>query len=292
MGSADIVPGVSGGTIAFIFGIYEQLIQSIKTVTGKTLNLLLQKKIKQSIQSIPVKFLLPIFIGILSALFSLANIISYLLDKQPVYIWSFLFGLVLSSIIIVKNRVKSWNNTNIILLITSTICTYILVGAVPVETSESIPMYFLSGVIAICAMILPGISGSFLLVIMGKYQQILNAVVEKNFIILIAVMAGAVIGLALFARVLSWLFKNYHDLTISILIGFLIGSLRKVWPWKVTLQTYTDSHGEILPLVQKNIFPPAIDYSFFISMALFALGIFLIIYLEKKHAVEDLHNDT
>lgn len=286
MGSADIIPGVSGGTIAFIFGIYEELIHSIKIATGPALKLLLQGKIKQSFQTIPFKFLIPVSMGILTALFTLARLISYLLDHQPVYIWSFFFGLVLSSILIVKRRIAKWNNNLIFSLALSTIGTYILVGAVPVETPATLPMFFLSGIIAIIAMILPGISGSFLLVIMGKYQQILNAVVDKNFSILIAVSAGAIIGLALFSRFLSWLFKHHHDLTVAILIGFLIGSLRKIWPWKQTLSTTFDRHGEIIPLVQKNILP-ALEPSTFYAVLLIAAGTFLIIYLEKLHAVEE-----
>ena len=230
MGAADIVPGVSGGTIAFIFGIYEELLHSIKTVTGKTLRLFLQGKFIEAWKTIPFGFIVPLAIGLGTALFLLAQFISYLLIVYPSFVWSFFFGLVLASIILVRKRVVKWDVKDYVALVLCTIGAFVLVGAVPVETPDTYLAIMLSGAIAICAMILPGISGSFLLVIMGKYEQILNAVVERDFVTLGVFMIGIAIGISFFSRLLSWMFAKQPDLIIAALIGVMIGSLRQIWP--------------------------------------------------------------
>ena len=281
MGSADLVPGVSGGTIAFIFGIYEQLINSIKTVTGETLKLALQFKIKQAIQSIPFTFLIPLFAGIAVAILSLSKLLEHLLTNQPVYVWSFFFGLVIVSIYLVSQKITNWQPRSIIALIFSSIVAYIIVGAVPQETPANPIFFLLSGAIAISAMILPGISGSFLLVIMGKYQQILTAVNQRDIVTLGIFMIGIVVGISLFSRLLSWLFKNYHNMTIAILTGFMIGSLRKIWPWKETILTRIDSHGIEVPVVQNNILPSTMDSTVLFAIALAVLAGWLMLYLSK-----------
>ncbi len=292
MGAADIVPGVSGGTIAFIFGIYEELLHSIKTVSGKTLKLALRGKFIEAWKSVPFGFLIPLGLGLMVALLSLANAISYLLSDHPSFLWSFFFGLVLASILLVRNRVVSWGTKEFIAMILMTIGAFFLVGAVPVETPNTYLAIMLSGAIAICAMILPGISGSFLLVIMGKYEQVLNAVVERDILTLGVFMVGIVLGLSLFSRLLSWLFAHHHDLVISALIGFMIGSLRKIWPWKEVLETRINSHGEIVPLVEKNIFPAAFDGSFFLSIFLAIAGVALILILERLQMTKEHTKDV
>lgn len=281
MGSADIVPGVSGGTIAFIFGIYQRLIDSIKLVSTTSLKLFLKGKFVEAFQSIPWSFLISVFSGILIALLSLAKLIAYLLVNQPVYIWSFFFGLVIASIFIVSKRVKKWQKGLLLSLLLSSVLGFMLVGFVPVETANTLPLIFLSGVIAICAMILPGVSGSFLLIVLGKYQQILQAVLDKDILRLGIFAMGAVIGLALFSQFLSWLFAKHHDLAISVLIGFMIGSLRKVWPWKQTLLTRVNSHGDIVPILQKNILPHAFSSQTLFAIALMLLALVLMFYLSK-----------
>lgn len=286
MGSADIVPGVSGGTIAFIFGIYEQLINSIKTVSGEVPKLLLKGRIKEAIAKVPFTFLVPLGLGVLTALLTLANALSYVLSTYPAFLWSFFFGLVLASVLSISKKVGAWTINSIIALIGTAIAAYIIVGAVPVETPNTLVAYFLSGAIAICAMILPGISGSFLLVIMGKYEQVLGAVTSRDFLTLGVFMLGCIVGLALFSRLLSWLFAKHHDLVVASLIGFMIGSLRKIWPWKEVITTRVNSHGEVVPLQEANIFPPAFDSSFFISLLLCALGIAAILVLEKMQVTK------
>lgn len=286
MGSADIVPGVSGGTIAFIFGIYEELVYSIKKLSGETLKLFIKGKIKEGIESIPFGFLVPLGLGILGALLTLANLITYLLSHQPVLVWSFFFGLIVASILIVRKRVVTWNTHDVVAFLIATVCTYFLVGAVPVETPANPIAFFTAGFIAIIAMILPGISGSFLLVLMGKYSQILEAVVARDVFTLGLVMAGAVIGLALFSRVLTWLFEKHHDIAIAVLTGFMVGSLRKVWPWKEALLTRVNSHGEVVPVVEANIIPQP-NIELLIAIALAVVAGYLLMYLEKLQVTRE-----
>lgn len=281
MGSADIVPGVSGGTIAFIAGIYEKLIESIKTLSGKTLKILLKGDIKGAIESVPFVFLMPLGLGIISAVFTLARFLEIALNDYPVYLWSFFFGLIVASIFLVRRKVKQWSPQLYLILGAATVAAYLIVGAVPVETPSTILAFFVSGTIAITAMILPGISGSFLLLIMGKYQQILAAVTHFDVITLGTVAAGAVVGLALFSRVLSYLFKNYHDMLIAVLTGLMLGSLRKVWPWKETVETYIDRHGDVIPLIQRNIPPGSIGPELFIAAVLALIGFAAIKYIER-----------
>lgn len=290
MGSADIVPGVSGGTMAFIFGIYEELLESIKIVSGEVPRLILKGKIKEAFQTVPFGFLIPLGAGILTAIVTLSNVISYLLANQPVLIWSFFFGLIVASVFLVSKRIVTWDVKDIVALLLSAIGAYFLVGAVPVSTPASLPLMFVAGAIAICAMILPGISGSFLLVIMGKYDQVLQAVIDKDIVTLVVFMAGAVLGLALFSRLLSYLFEKQHDLVVSILIGFMIGSLRKVWPWKEVLMTRVDSHGEIVPVVEANVLP-GLNMSLLFAMILCALGIWLMFMLNKVQATKEVVTD-
>lgn len=289
MGSADIVPGVSGGTIAFIFGIYEELVQTITTVSGRTLKLLIQFKIKEAFQSVPFGFLIPLVAGIGTALLALAHTVQYLLVAYPSLLWSFFFGLVVASIILVRRRIGRWTLIDYAALAASTVGTYFLVGLVPVETPRTYLAFFLSGVIAICAMILPGISGSFLLLIMGKYEQVLSAVTDRDIVTLLVFTSGCVIGLALFSRLLKWLFATHHDLIVSVLLGFMVGSLRKVWPWKEVLQTRVNSHGETVTLVDRNIIP-AFDGSIVVPILLMVAGVALILFLERLQVTKEQHD--
>ena len=287
MGSADVVPGVSGGTIAFIFGVFEELVYSIKKLSGEVLRLILKLQIKKALNEAPFYFLVPLFIGLMTALVTLSGVISGLLKSHPVFIWSFFFGLVLSSVFIVRKRVITWDLHDYLVLIVSAMFAYFLTGIVPVETPETVLAFFLSGMIAICAMILPGISGSFLLILMGKYEQVLNAVVSREIFILAVFMAGAVVGLALFSRVINWLFTRHHDIIISILTGFMIGSLRKVWPWKEVVETRLNRHGVEVPLQEINILPNQIDSSLMVSLLLVLFAVLIMFYLDKSHLTDE-----
>lgn len=286
MGSADLVPGVSGGTIAFIFGVYEELVASIKTMSGDVIKLGLHGEFKKAWKAIPFSFLVPLATGMFTAIIVMSSLLTHLLETQPVYLWSFFFGLVVASVRVVSKRIKKWQPQEFLLAGVALIGAYLLVGAVPVETPATLPAFFMSGVIAICAMILPGVSGSFLLVIMGKYEQVLTAVTEHNFIVLGTVMAGAVIGLAVFSRVLSWLFSKHHDVIVSILTGFMIGSLRKIWPFKEVISTRINSHGVVVPLEEINILPKTLGIELLFALFLAVVAGAVILYLDKVSIVD------
>jgi len=255
MGASDVVPGVSGGTMALILGIYEDLIHAIKSFDLASLRLLIRFRIKDFLNRVSYRFLAAVGTGILIAVFSLAKILSWLLDNEPVLLWSFFFGLILASILIVARRVEDWSGSRWITFSIGTVGTYFLVGLVPVSTPEEAWFLFISGAIAICAMILPGVSGSFILVLLGKYEFVLEAVNHRDLMSLGIVAAGACTGIVLFSRLLGWLLDRYHDVTVSFLAGLMLGSLRKIWPWKETVATVRDVRGEVLPLIQKNTFP-------------------------------------
>jgi putative membrane protein len=294
MGASDIVPGVSGGTMAFILGIYEELIDSIRTVgQPHFIQAVLKFRIKDALQILNWQFLLAVALGILIAIFTLAHGLEWLLINQPVYLWSFFFGLVVASVYTVSKRIKRWPLPLIVALAIGAIGAFILVGLVPAQTPNTWWFLVLSGGLAICAMILPGISGAFILVLLGKYQFVLNAVNEREFLTLTLVAIGAGIGLISFAQFLGWLFKKYHDMTVAVLIGLMVGSLRKIWPWKADvawLQDATgalvlDSHGERI-VTQQNLISP--DFAtavglteFAIAAALALLGLGLILLLDR-----------
>jgi putative membrane protein len=255
MGAADVVPGVSGGTVAFITGIYEELLTSIKSVNLTALKLLFKQGPGAAWQHINGNFLLVLALGILTSIFSLAKIISGLLEQQPLLVWSFFFGLILASSVHMARQLKVWNLQAIMAVLLGIIVAWMVALLKPAELPPLPLLVFLSGAIAICAMILPGISGSFILLLLGMYAHILSAVKQLDLALLVCFAAGCGVGLLSFANLLSWLFKRFHDLTLSLLTGFLIGSLYLVWPWKHTLSYYQNSKGEQMALVRENVLP-------------------------------------
>ena len=278
MGAADVVPGVSGGTIAFIVGIYEELIDSIKSINGASLKLLFTGKIAAFWKAINANFLLAIVAGIGISIFSLAKLITWLLVTHPILVWAFFFGLVLASTWFVSKDIKQWNWKSILSFIIGAIIAYYITVATPAETTTTLFFIFLCGAIAICAMILPGISGSFILVLLGKYFYIMEAVKTLNIPVMLVFICGAAIGITSFSRVLSYALRRFHDTTIAVLAGFMLGSLNKVWPWKETIETYTDSHGVIKPLVEANILP---DQLLWEAVGLMIFGFAIVYFLEK-----------
>ena len=278
MGAADVVPGVSGGTIAFIVGIYEELIDSIKSINASSLRLLFCGKIGAFWKAINANFLLSIVAGICISVFSLAKLITYLLEHQPILVWSFFFGLVLASTWFVGKAIKQWQPKTYVSFAIGTLLAYYITVATPAETPTHPLFIFLCGAIAICAMILPGISGSFILVLLGKYFYIMDAVKSLKLSGLLIFIAGAGIGITTFSRLLSYALRRFHDTTIALLAGFMLGSLNKVWPWKETLETYTDSHGAIKPLVEQNILPNAHIAE---AIGLMFIGFIMVYILEK-----------
>lgn len=252
MGAADVVPGVSGGTIAFISGIYEELINSIKSIDLQALKLFFSGKFKGFWEKINGNFLLSVVCGIGISIFSLAKLMTWLLTNHPIYIWSFFFGLIIASSVLVSKEIRKWDIFTIIALIAGACIAYTITVLSPASTPETWWFVMLSGAIAICAMILPGISGAFILLLMGKYTYLMTAVSQLNFGTITVFVIGAVIGIVSFSHLLSWLLKNYHTLTVALLTGFMVGSLNKVWPWKETVDTYVDSRQV---LVETNVLP-------------------------------------
>ena len=259
MGMADVVPGVSGGTIAFISGIYEELIESIKSINMTALKLLFKGRFREFFESINGKFLFSLLLGIGIAIISMARVMTYMLNNHPIITWSFFFGLIIASAFMVAREVNRWHLPQIISLIVGIVVSYWITVVAPASTPNEWWFIILSGAIAICAMILPGISGAFVLLLMGKYMYIMTAVTALKLGLLLLSAIGAVPGLTSFPHVLSWLLRKWHDATVTLLMGFMIGSLNKVWPWKEVLETYTDSHGEVHPLVESNITPAAFE---------------------------------
>ena len=283
MGMADVVPGVSGGTIAFISGIYEELLDSIRSVDATALRLLLRFRLAEFWRHINGRFLLPVLLGIAVAIFSLARLMTYLLTNQPIAIWSFFFGLIVASALLVARQIGRWDWRTMLAFAVGAAAAWWITVATPAETPDDWWFVMLSGAIAICAMILPGISGAFILLLLGKYQYIMHAVGEFDIPVIAVFVIGAAAGIISFSHLLSWLLKHWHDVTVAVLMGFMVGSLNKVWPWKETVETYLDSHGVAQPLVQNNIAPGTFEQltgqpSLLVQAILLGIVGFLVIY--------------
>ncbi len=291
MGAADVVPGVSGGTIAFITGIYEELIESIKSVNLSSIKLLLSFKLKDFWKAVNGNFLLSLVVGIAISFLSIAKLIKYLLEQHPILIWSFFFGLIVASALVIAKKITEWKLRSIIAMIVGIGIAYMVTVVTPAETTNAYWFLFLSGALAICAMILPGISGAFILLLLGKYEFVLNALSSFKLDIIAVVAAGAVVGLLSFSNLLSWLLKKYHNMTIALLSGFMIGSLNKVWPWKETVSTFIDRHGVEKALLQENILPHTFEsVSGQNANLMFAIGLailgFMVIAIMDKYSPE------
>lgn len=284
MGAADVVPGVSGGTMAFILGIYDELINSIRSFDLRGLRLLVRLKMRQLSEHVSWEFLLALGTGILIAIFSLARVLSWLLENRPVLVWSFFLGLILASAFSVSRRIEAWRPCTWLCLGAGVIGTYFLVGIMPVSTPDTPWFLFLCGAVAICAMILPGISGSFVLVLLGKYKYVLDAVNNRDIIVLAVTAAGACVGIIVFSRILGWLLKKHHDLMVAILTGLMLGSLRKVWPFKKTIENITDMHGKIISVVQSNVMPPEWSTEVSYAVLLAVLGLTVVFFMDNMGA--------
>ncbi len=282
MGAADVVPGVSGGTIAFISGIYEELIDSINNINLSLFKTLQKEGFKASWQKLNGNFLLALFLGIGISLFSLAKFISWLLDTQPILLWSFFFGLVVASIFFVGKAIEKWNLATVFMLLLGVCVAYYITVLPPISNTHSLPFLFLSGALAVCAMILPGISGAFILVLLGSYKTILDAVHERDMKIVATIAIGAIFGLLSFAKLLKWMFRHYKNITLSLLTGFILGSLNKIWPWKKVLETRAIG-DKIITIKESNISPLDFDgdNQLIYALLIACIGFSLIFILEK-----------
>jgi len=287
MGAADAVPGVSGGTIAFISGIYEELISSISQVNFSLLKTLKEEGIKPVWKQVNGNFLLSLLIGIFISFVSFMRLAKYLLEHHPILIWSFFFGLVLASILYVAKQIKQWNLITITAALAAAFLAYYITTLPSLANNGSPIFLFLAAAIAICAMILPGISGAFILVLLGAYKTLSTAFHDFNIKNILIFIAGAVVGLLSFSKLLKWLFNNHKNTTLAVLTGFIIGSLNKIWPWKETLSTRVDSKGIEIPVLQQSVLPEKftelyqLDAQIGFAVLLMSIGFFSIIILEK-----------
>jgi len=282
MGAADVVPGVSGGTIAFISGIYEELITSINNIDLSLISILRKDGIKAVWNKVNGNFLLALFLGIFISVLSLAKFLSWLLENEPILLWSFFFGLVVASIFMVGKEITRWTMGTVVVLIFGSALAFFITELPANDNVDSLPYLFLSGALAICAMILPGISGAFILVLLGSYKTILDAVHERDIKIILTVGVGAIFGLLSFARLLKWMFNHYKNITLALLTGFILGSLNKIWPWKKVLETKTFGEKTIV-VDDMNVLPGAFegDSKLMLAILLAILGFSLIFILER-----------
>lgn len=285
MGAADVVPGVSGGTIAFITGIYEELINSIKSITPRNLLLPFRKGgLRQFADAINLRFLLCVVLGIGISFLSLAKLMKYLLTNHPVLIWAFFFGLILASAWYVAKTVPRWGWSSALCCTLGAAIGYLITVSAPAQTPETLWFICLSGAIAIIAMILPGISGSFILLLLGKYHFMMNAIADLQLSVIAVFAIGAVIGLIAFSHALSWLLKHHKGLTVATLTGFMLGSLNKVWPWKITMPTIIETK---LMEVESNVLPGTYELQTqlpaqtALAIALMLIGVGCIVLIER-----------
>ena len=289
MGAADIVPGVSGGTMAFILGVYQDLINAIKSVNVAALRLALGFKFNALARHVSLPFLLALGLGLATAILALSSFLSATMDDAAgrVLLFAFFFGLVLASIITVGSQVR-WEARSAATFALGAVAAFIIVNLVPAEADHGAPALFVSGMIAITAMILPGISGSFMLLIMGQYDYVLSAVSNRDLPPIIYVGLGAVVGIIAFSRVLSYLLAYYYNLTVALLVGFMAGSLWKIYPWKACLESDLDRHGDFRCLVEQNIAPVTEAETFAPAILLLVAGFLLVNLLDHMQSRQNL----
>lgn len=285
MGAADVVPGVSGGTIAFISGIYQELIESISGINFGILKTWKKEGFIPMWQQVNGNFLLALVSGIFISFFSLMRLVHFLLEFHPIKLWAFFFGLVLASIIYIGKQIKQWSAIAVVAVIISAIIAFGITQLGTFKGADSLVFLFISGAIASCAMILPGISGSFILVLLGAYATISEAVDNIDLKKIAVVGIGVVVGLLSFSHLLKWLFKNYENLTLAVLTGFILGSLNKIWPWKQTVESIV-INGKTKPIKEISVLPTDFHSEPHILSAILlaTLGFCFILLLEKLAA--------
>ncbi len=279
IGTANVIPGVSGGTIALLTGIFERLIDSLKSFNLTAIKLLFSGKFKEFAKYTDLIFLCSVGCGVLIAILSVARIFDYLFEHHPIYLWSFFFGLILTSIYYVGITIEKWDWKVVLSFIIGTAIALFIAFGKPAKENDNLIYLLICGVVATCSMILPGLSGSFVLVLMGNYQLIMiDAVNDLNLKILIPVIIGGVVGLIAFSHVLSWIFKKYRNITIALLTGFILGSMPIIWPWKNTVITIVGNE-EIT--TGYDYFLPEMNIQFAIALVIILIGASIIVLTEK-----------
>lgn len=290
MGCADVIPGVSGGTVAFITGIYEELIHSIKAIDVDAVKLLLSFRIKDFWKKINGSFLISVLAGIVTSLLSLAKLMTYLLDRYPIPVWAFFFGLIMVSSPLILRDIRKWTIFTVLNFIAGIGIAYAITVLSPTETPTNLFFIFFCGALAICAMILPGISGAFILLLIGKYEYMITALIDFNIPVILVFATGCFLGLVGFSHFLTWILHHYRYPTLAMLAGFMIGSLNKVWPWKEVISFRINHEGIQVPAFDKSVFPghyfqvTGQDPQLFYAILFAAIGILLVVAIEKTAA--------
>ena len=282
MGIANIIPGVSGGTIALVTNIYEKLINTLKKFDTHAIKLLFSFKIKKLTEYIDLNFLIWVFGGSLIGVFSIAKLFEHLFEHHPLLIWSFFFGLILASVYFIGKRIKKWGYLNYIITALGVIIAISLLFLEPAQENDNLFFILFCGIIGVSGMMLPGLSGSFILILLGNYELILvSSITELNYIILILFCVGSIIGLFGFSHIIAWLLEKYKDQTLSILTGFISGSLFIIWPWKTILKDTinTDKKNEILHYTWE--LPNQLNTETVSAIGLIICGIIVVYFLEK-----------
>ena len=286
IGAANVVPGVSGGTMALVTGIYERLINAIDACNNEALVLLRQRKFNQCWHHIDGLFLFTIGTGVLISLFSFAKLLDWLFMQHKLYVWSFFFGLILASVYAVGKTIRKWSVSGGLFFILGTITAGSMALLTPATSNDSTLYLLLCGAIAMCSMILPGLSGSFVLLLMGNYELVINSISQLNLKTLIPFGLGALLGIVLFARLLSWIFRRYHDQTVSLLTGFIFGSLALLWPWKSEITQMVVNGSEWQEKVIGYTYAlPISNLETYISIGLIVMGILLLFWTENASKV-------
>lgn len=284
MGTANIIPGVSGGTIAFITGIYTPLIDAIAAFDLPLLYLIATKRFHAALRATHLRFLVPLGLGIAASTIGGAHAMHYLLAAHPIPTWALFFGLIAASILVVERDIRPWNFPTVFLATAGTLLAWWVVGLIPMRTPDTKTFVFFCGVVAICAMILPGLSGSFLILILGKYSYVIGAVRNpasvESLAILLTFGTGCVVGLAAFSRVLRYCLHHLRPQTLAVLLGFMIGAMRKVWPWKRALVTTTMGEKEVV-IKAVNILPRSLDGEVVLAVSLAVFGFAAVLLLER-----------
>lgn len=279
VGSANVIPGVSGGTIALITGIFERLINALKSCNLTAIKLFFTGKFKEFAQHIDLWFLVSVGSGVLVAILSIARLFEFLFAEYPIYLWSFFFGMILVSIYYVGITIDKFNWKVLVSFVIGTAIALLIAFGTPAKENSNFIYLIICGAVATCSMILPGLSGSFVLVLMGNYQLIMiDAVNDLNLKILLPVVIGGVVGLLAFSHLLSWIFKNYRDITIAVLTGFILGSMPIIWPWKNDVVTYFGSEAKVTGY---EYYLPELNLDFSIALVIMLIGAALIVLTEK-----------
>ncbi len=284
MGVADIIPGVSGGTIAFITGIYEDLLAAIKSFDLTFFKRVAQLQFGSALSGVHVRFLFSLLCGIGVAVIAMSRVMHHLMQTYPIPVWSFFFGLICASIVVVGGKIGKLNVGRLVALAVGAVAGFIVVGLIPVHTPETLWFLFFSGALAICAMILPGISGAFILLLLGKYEFITGALKQPfsgdNILVILVFAAGCILGIMGFSRLLNYFLRNYHSITLAVLTGFMVGSLRKIWPFKDVLETVT-IRGKVYTVHEQNILPSTAEEAL-MALGIAVVGFFAVYFLERR----------